>query len=127
VIRTAVEQSGCADRIVRAETVESAVELVDGIEEVEAGTDRPTALLLDVCLPDGSGVDVLDRVRRRFDRAELPVVVLSGSDEAVDVDRAYRSGANVYVLEPMRFVEYRHRIARVCRFVAGIDATEDRY
>jgi len=60
----------------------------------------PDLVLLDLKLPRRGGLDVLRWVRGRGDGDDLPVVVLTTSDEPDDVRRAYRAGANSYVVKP---------------------------
>ncbi|HLL52963.1 MAG TPA: response regulator [Myxococcaceae bacterium] len=43
---------------------------------------KPAALVLDVFLPDGNGLELLERLRRREEYAELPVIVMSGGEPA---------------------------------------------
>ena len=65
----------------------------------------PDLLLLDLRLPDASGLDVLREIRAsvgptgRFDPA-LPVIVLSGRSSDVDRVRGFAEGADDYVVKP---------------------------
>jgi CheY-like chemotaxis protein len=73
---------------------------------VYADRDRhplPSLVLLDLKLPRRSGFEVLEWVRRQPGLRRLPVVVLTGSDEAADVDRAADLGANSYLVKPVGF------------------------
>jgi DNA-binding response OmpR family regulator len=68
----------------------------------------PDLLLLDLRLPDASGLDVLREIRAsvgstgRFDPA-LPVIVLSGRSTDVDRLRGFAEGADDYVVKPARY------------------------
>jgi len=64
----------------------------------------PLVILLDLKLPRRSGFEVLQWLRSQRDSIHrLPVVVLSGSDEPKDVNRAYDYGANSYLCKPNGF------------------------
>jgi DNA-binding NarL/FixJ family response regulator len=63
----------------------------------------PVLMLLDLGLPDGSGLALLTDLRRRYDRTQLPVVILSGSAQSADIDRAFEIGANAYLVKPVAF------------------------
>ena len=63
----------------------------------------PDLLLLDLKLPRRSGFEVLEWLRGQPGLRRLPVVVLTGSREAPDVDRALDLGANSYLLKPVGF------------------------
>ena len=74
-----------------------------------AGKDaRFDAIILDVKLPDGDGRDLCMRLRRQGVR--VPIVMLTGSDEEVDVVRGLDSGANDYVAKPFRLAELLARL-----------------
>jgi DNA-binding response OmpR family regulator len=77
-------------------------------------------MLLDLTLPDASGLDVLREIREsdgvdsRFD-PRLPVIVLSGRGANTDRVRGLNAGADDYLAKPFNFEELRARIAAVLR------------
>jgi DNA-binding response OmpR family regulator len=82
--------------------------------------NHPDLLLLDLTLPDASGLDVLREIREadgidsRFD-PRLPVIVLTGRGGDTDRVRGLDSGADDYVVKPFRYPELRARINAVLR------------
>ena len=63
----------------------------------------PVLVLLDLKLPRRSGLEVLEWIRAQTGLKRLPVVVLTSSKEATDVNRAYDLGANSYLVKPVGF------------------------
>lgn len=63
----------------------------------------PIAVLLDINLPDRSGLDVLAWMREQPALRSIPVVVLTASEEDADLDRAYAVGADSYLTKPVGF------------------------
>lgn len=61
----------------------------------------PVMMLLDLKLPRKSGFEVLEWLRQQPGLKRLPVVVLTGSKETTDVDRAYDLGVNSYLVKPV--------------------------
>jgi CheY-like chemotaxis protein len=57
-------------------------------------------VLLDLKLPHVLGLDVLKWIRLRPELQNLPVIVLTSSGERSDLDRAYRLGANAFMVKP---------------------------
>jgi DNA-binding response OmpR family regulator len=82
--------------------------------------NQPDLLLLDLSLPDASGLDVLreirhaDGVESRFD-PRLPVIILTGRGADVDRVRGLDAGADDYVTKPFLMPELRARIGAVLR------------
>ncbi len=83
---------------------------------------HPDLMLLDLSLPDASGLDVLQEIRdsdgvvSRFD-PRLPVIVLSGRGADEDRVRGLEFGADDYLVKPYVYAELRARIAAVLRRV----------
>jgi len=59
----------------------------------------PSIILLDLKLPKMSGLEVLQWIRQRPDFCRIPVIMFTSSREQIDVDRAYKLGANAYLLK----------------------------
>jgi DNA-binding response OmpR family regulator len=82
--------------------------------------NHPDLLLLDLSLPDASGLDVLREIRTadgvdsRFD-PDLPVIVLTGRGAQTDRVRGLTAGADDYLTKPFNFEELRARIGSVLR------------
>jgi DNA-binding response OmpR family regulator len=102
----------------------------DGYELLVAGTLRdalrtleyaaPDLALVDLGLPDGSGLELVRRVRAadgvasRLD-PRLPLVILTGRTGETDRVRGFERGADEYVTKPFSYAELRLRLAAVLR------------
>jgi DNA-binding response OmpR family regulator len=81
---------------------------------------RPDLAVIDLKLPDGSGLDLIRRVRAadgvasRLDPT-LPIVILSGCAGELDRVRGLERGADDYVVKPFGYGELRLRITAVLR------------
>jgi DNA-binding response OmpR family regulator len=90
----------------------------DGLRELEY--KRPDVAIVDLGLPDGSGLDLIGRVRgadgiaSRLDPG-VPIVVLSGRAGELDRVRGFERGADDFVPKPFSYGELRLRIAAVLR------------
>ena len=72
--------------------------------------ELPCVILLDLQLPDASGLDLLQECRQDPVFHSVPVVILTTCDDADTVSRAYRSGANSYLVKPISFQEFHHKV-----------------
>jgi diguanylate cyclase (GGDEF)-like protein len=61
-------------------------------------------VLLDVMMPDLSGLDVLRLIRERHSAIALPVIMVTAKSEGTDIAEALEAGANDYVTKPVDFV-----------------------
>lgn len=76
-------------------------------------TDKYDLLILDVSLPDGTGFELCEMVRRENKR--IPIVFLTASDEEVNVIRGLDSGADDYITKPFKLGELCSRIRALLR------------
>lgn len=69
-------------------------------------TDKtPQLLILDINMPEISGLDLLEFLRRRREWKELPIVVLSSEAADSTVDKALELGADAYLMKPATIEE----------------------
>jgi two-component system alkaline phosphatase synthesis response regulator PhoP len=67
--------------------------------------ESPDILLLDINLPEVSGLDLLEFIRRRPQWNHLPVIMLSSEATDVQVDHAMQLGADAYMFKPVTVEE----------------------
>ncbi|MFM7343104.1 MAG: response regulator [Betaproteobacteria bacterium] len=76
----------------------------------------PDLVILDLNLPDLSGLQVLRQLRAQPRTALVPVVMLTSSRLPEDILACYRHGANGYVAKPVAFSQYRSKLLRLVQF-----------
>jgi DNA-binding response OmpR family regulator len=92
--------------------------MADGLRLLEF--KHPDLVLVDLGLPDGSGLDLIAQVRAadgiatRLDPA-TPLVVLTGRADEIDRLRGFEKGADDYVVKPFSYAELRLRLLAVLR------------
>ena len=97
-------------------TGRQAVEHVDRT----SGTDEfPDIVLLDVNLPDMTGMEVIDAIRSDRSNMSIPIIVLSTSSYGADVHASYRSSANAYVQKPLRLAAFEELVHAIELFWFG--------
>jgi DNA-binding response OmpR family regulator len=58
-------------------------------------------VLLDIMLPDVSGIEVLGKIRAKFSKTEVPVIMVTAKDSPEDIAGALQQGANDYLAKPI--------------------------
>jgi len=76
---------------------------------------RPDLLILDIRMPEVSGIDVLEFLRRRPELDDLPIVMLSTEAADVQVDQALALGADAYVTKPVSMDELEAAMGKACQ------------
>ena len=92
-----------------AEIVRTVSEAINSIENI----GKYDLLILDVTLPDGTGFDVCEAVRRQGQ--QVPIIFLTASDEEVNIIRGLDSGGDDYITKPFRLGELCSRIRALLR------------
>jgi CheY-like chemotaxis protein len=67
----------------------------------ENGSTIPDLILLDINLPDISGIDLLTKLKRDHKLSRIPVVMLTGSNVDDDIQKSYDLGASTYLVKPI--------------------------
>ena len=78
-------------------------------------------LILDVTLPDGTGFEICERVRKQ--NTQVPIIFLTASDEEVNIIRGLDCGGDDYVTKPFKLGELCSRIRALLRR-AGVSAQD---
>jgi two-component system, OmpR family, response regulator len=96
----------------------------DGTAAVRAAREfRPDAVVLDVMLPDMSGLDVLRRLRA--DATDVPVLFLTARDAVEDRVAGLTAGGDDYVTKPFSLEEVVARLRALIRRVARLRVPDD--
>lgn len=72
---------------------------------------KPDLLILDINMPEVTGLDMVEFLRRRSDTKDLPIVMLSSEATDVMVDKAMEIGADSYVTKPVTIDELEKAMA----------------
>ena len=104
----ALKNKGLANKLL---TFQDGVEALDFLfgAGVYAGRNlalRPKVILLDLKLPRINGLEVLEKIRADERTKTIPVVILTSSQEELDIVRSYNLGVNSYMVKPVDFDKF---------------------
>jgi CheY-like chemotaxis protein len=84
----------------------------------------PALVLLDLNLPDMSGTDILAKIKSDDRLKRTPVVVLTTTDDKVEIQRCYDLGCNVYITKPVNYESFADAIRQLGLFLSVIQVPE---
>ncbi len=94
----------------------------DGSGAVNSG--RQLLVLLDLNLPDMTGVDILEKIKANDHIRRSPVVVLTTTDDQREIQRCYDLGANVYITKPVDYDGFANAIKQLGLFFSVMQIPE---
>lgn len=84
----------------------------------------PALVLLDLNLPDMSGIDILAKIKGDPLLRRTPVVVLTTTDDKVEIQRCYDMGCNVYITKPVNYENFAEAIRQLGLFLSVIQVPD---
>lgn len=88
--------------------------------------DQAILILLDLNLPDMTGLDILKLVKETTYLKCAPVVVLTTTDDAQEIKRCYALGCNVYITKPVNYENFAIAIRQLGLFFSVIQVPQVR-
>jgi CheY-like chemotaxis protein len=74
--------------------------------------EKPDIVILDIMMPDVSGLDVLRQMREDPALASIPVVIVSAKSMPADIRHGMEAGASTYLTKPVGFLELKEAVER---------------
>ncbi|HNK63408.1 MAG TPA: response regulator [Anaerolineales bacterium] len=75
--------------------------------------EKPDVIILDIMMPDISGLEVLRYMRREPDLFCIPVIVVSAKSTPTDIQVGLDAGATIYLTKPVGFQDLKQAIQKV--------------
>lgn len=118
LIRENLESAGLSNRIEHFRDGQAILDFLFGTADSPAQRrDGPFLLLLDIRMPKVDGIEVLRRVKADPELRKLPVIMLTTTDDAREVERCHQLGCSVYIQKPVDYDRFADAIRRLGLFV----------
>ena len=126
LIERNIRRAGVSNEIVQFQTGQAALDYLLG----EDGSGTPSRrrfflILLDLNLPDMTGIDILEKIKSNENTKRAPVVVLTTTDDEREIQRCYDLGANVYITKPVSYEAFAHAIQQLGLFFSVVQIPEN--
>jgi DNA-binding response OmpR family regulator len=125
LIEKNIRRAGVNNEIIPFTDGTSALEYMLGSDgSGEASARRHLLVLLDLNLPDMTGVDILAKVKANRHTRRSPVVILTTTDDQREIQRCYDLGANVYITKPVNYESFANAIRQLGLFFSVMQIPE---
>jgi DNA-binding response OmpR family regulator len=74
---------------------------------------KPAAVILDIMMPDISGLEILRYIQQKPVLAGIPVIVVSAKSLPVDIKTALEAGASIYLTKPVDYLDLKRAVDKV--------------
>src|SRR5215208_2084634 len=74
--------------------------------------EKPDVIILDIMMPDISGLDILQQMRINPQLTNIPVVVVSAKSMPADIKKGMEAGASTYLTKPVGFLDLKDAVER---------------
>ena len=119
LIERNIRRAGVNNEIVAFKDGTSALAYLFGADGTgEESSARSLLILLDLNLPDMTGVDILAKVKSNMHLKRSPVIVLTTTDDQREIKRCYDLGANVYITKPVNYESFANAIQQLGLFLS---------
>jgi CheY-like chemotaxis protein len=125
LIEKNLRRSNIANQIVKLKDGQEALDYLFGGGAAGANGTTPLLVLLDLNMPGVSGYQILRRLKADQRTRSVPVVVLTTTDDAVEIKKCYDLGCNVYITKPVDYRQFSEAIRRLGLFLTIVKMPED--
>lgn len=117
LIQLGLIESGVCNRMIRFTNGLEVWEFLEGIKTDISSNAINYLLLLDLNMPIMDGIEVLQRLKSDDLLKELPVVILTTTDDPKEIKECYKWGCNIYVTKPVDFTKFTETLNRLGLFL----------
>jgi CheY-like chemotaxis protein len=121
LIERNIRRSGVNNEIVPFTTGTEAIAYLFGTDGgASPHKGKALLILLDLNLPDMTGIEILRQVKENKHLRSAPVVILTTTDDSQEIQRCYELGCNVYITKPVNYESFANAVRQLGLFFSVI-------
>jgi CheY-like chemotaxis protein len=121
LIEKNLRRANISNPIVKLEDGQVALDYLFGEAGYVNTTPRPHLLvMLDLNLPVVDGYRVLEAMKSDERTKQIPIIVLTTTDDAQEINRCYELGCNIYITKPVQYEQFADAIAKLGLFLSVV-------
>ena len=118
LIKEGLINSGICNEIKRFVNGLEVWEFLSGSSNTEIRDKQKSyLLLLDINMPKMDGTEVLKRIKSDESCKDIPVIMLTTTDDPREVETCYKLGCNMYITKPVKFDKFAETLNRMGLFI----------
>lgn len=121
LIEKNLRRAGIMNNVIHIDNGRKAMDFFTNKGEYE-GKALPACLLilLDLNLPEVDGFEILKQLKSDQNTKQIPIIILTTTDNPREVERAYELGCNIYVTKPVVYENFADSIRRLGLMLAVV-------
>ena len=118
LVRDVLETAGLSNGIRHFRDGQAVLDFLFGVGSAPVDhTGNTYVVLLDIRLPKVDGIEVLRRIKSDSEFRKMPVIMLTTTDDAREVDRCHQLGCSVYIQKPVDYEKFAEAVRRLGLFI----------
>jgi len=117
LVQERFESVGVSNKLIRFSNGQEVWDFLSGAAARGLEANKAYLLLLDIRMPGLDGIEVLKRVKQDPRLKNMPVIMLTTTDDPKEVDVCYALGCNNYLVKPIEFEKFGEVIKRLGLFI----------
>lgn len=93
-------------------------------DNIEDHLEEPSMILLDINMPRRTGFEILEIIRSRYSKLQLPVIMFTTSADESMIEKSKAYGANLFLVKPQSFWDLTHALKSVLKMDWTDEANE---
>ena len=118
LIKKNLMRAGVYNEIIRFMNGQEVMVFLGNESAGDAEEVKAYLLILDIRMPKVDGVKVLEAIKADEKLKRIPVIMLTTTDDPVEVDRCYQLGCGLYIVKPVEYDGFVDAICKVGQFLA---------